>query len=239
MGSYWFPYLFLMAHLLTGAIWILRISRQGKYGTPAEQWIKYVTYLGVVNLVWWMIVWFEPGAQWIGFFIIAGAIAEWWKIIRDQRNIGIPTLIFVLLLLGFWKFLYLDRNVILYAYFVVVLFDGSSQVSGQLLGKRPLLPRISPRKTVEGLAGGILITLVTSLLTYRAFSFSLTRMGWITLFTMTFAFAGDLLGSLMKRRVGIDSYSRVLPGHGGILDRFDSWISAGAFCYLLSCIIEI
>lgn len=239
MGKYWFPYLVLMANLLSGAIWILLINRRGKFGSPGQQWLKYGIYLGVVNLVWWIIAWLEPGASWIGFVILAGSLAEWWKLIRDRRIFWIPSLMLAMLLLGFWRFLTLDRSMVLLTYFVVVLFDGSCQVAGQLFGKRLLFPGISPRKTAEGLAGGLLITLSFSVLTASAFSITPVRMGWITLLTMAFAFTGDLLASIMKRRAGIDSFSRLIPGHGGILDRFDSWISAGAFWYVLSMVMEI
>ncbi len=239
MGRYWFPYLVLMANLLSGAIWILMINRRGKFGAPGQQWMKYGTYLGVVNIVWWITVCFVPGASWIGWGILAGSIAEWWKLIRDRRIYWIPTLILALLLLGFWRFLNLDRPMILLTYFIVVLFDGSSQVSGQLFGKRLLFPDISPRKTVEGLAGGMVITLSFSLLTAGTFSMTPVRMGWVALLTMGFAFTGDLLASVMKRRAGIDSFSRVLPGHGGFLDRFDSWIVTGALWSLISLASEL
>lgn len=239
MGKYWFPYLILMANLLSGAIWILLINCRGKFGPPGQQWLKYGIYLVVVNLVWWITAWFEPGASWIGFVILAGSIAEWWKLIRDRRIFWIPTLILAMLLLGFLRFLTLDRSMVLMTFFVVVLFDGSSQVAGQLFGKRLLFPGISPRKTIGGLAGGLVITLSFSLLTASAFSSTPVRMGWITILIMAFAFTGDLLASIMKRRAGIDSFSRMIPAHGGILDRFDSWITAGAFWYVLSMAMEM
>jgi phosphatidate cytidylyltransferase len=142
-------------------------------------------------------------------------------------------LAFLLISGGFLRFLYLDKNWLLYTYFVVVLFDGSCQVAGQLVGKRPLLPRISPRKTVEGLAGGAVITLATILLTRGSFSFGWGRLILSTCLIMTAAFMGDLLASAIKREAGISVFGRAIPGHGGVTDRFDSLMMSGAVICLL------
>ncbi len=75
-----------------------------------------------------------------------------------------------IVLAGFWSFLHRTETDILFAIFVVVLFDGSSQITGQLVGKNPLLPKISPGKTIEGLVGGTVITLGSVLLVRNSFS---------------------------------------------------------------------
>ena len=142
-------------------------------------------------------------------------------------------MLFVLILAGFWGSLTLEKNLVLYIYFVVVLFDGTAQVFGQMFGKRPLVPRISPRKTVEGLAGASVVTMTAALLTSRSLSIHWTHMLWITPLIMGAALTGDLLASAVKRRMKKETFSHLIPGHGGILDRFDSWLAAGAAGFLI------
>lgn len=233
MHKFWFPYLLLMAHLLSGSVWIALISLKKKYGSAGEQWIKYLVYLVIVNLIWWGLVLFKSGAVWIGAALIIGVLTEWVQILRRDRTLWWPTMLFVLILAGFWGFLTLSKNLILFTYFVVVVFDGTAQVSGQMFGKRALAPRISPRKTVEGLAGASVITMASALLTSRAFSIEWTALLWITPLIMGAALTGDLLASAMKRRMRFEAFSHAIPGHGGFLDRFDSWMAAGAAGFLI------
>jgi phosphatidate cytidylyltransferase len=234
MDDLWFPYLIILAHFLSGAIWIIVINRKGNHDSAKQQWVKYLAYFILFNMIWFPIQIFNTGSLWIGFLILSGAVFEWWKAMRGQRLLWVLTLLFVLILAGFWKFLHFEKPVILYTYFVVVLFDGASQISGQLVGKRLLFPKISPRKTVEGLVGGVLITLASGLLVSHSFPISFTRSIWLILLVMASSFTGDLLASALKRKVEIEDFSHLLPGHGGILDRFDSFIAAGSLMFLLN-----
>lgn len=111
------------------------------------------------------------------------------------------------------------------ALFLCVLsFDAFSQFFGQIFGRHALTRKISPNKTIEGCMGGLLICLLTS---HYAFG-----MAWKGLPIACFALGGDLLASFVKRRAGVKDFSRLLPGQGGVLDRFDSYIFC-ALCYLL------
>lgn len=111
------------------------------------------------------------------------------------------------------------------ALFLCVLsFDAFSQFFGQIFGRHALTRKISPNKTIEGCAGGLLICLLTS---HYAFDTA-----WKGLPIAFFALCGDLLASLVKRRAGVKDFSRLLPGQGGILDRFDSYIFC-VLCYFL------
>jgi phosphatidate cytidylyltransferase len=233
MDEFWFPTLLLMAHLLSGSVWILLISRKGNYGPARDQWIKYLVYLLIVNLIWWGLVLFASGTLWVGVTLMVGALVEWALFFRHERTGWWPSLLFVLILAGFWGSLTLEKNLVLYTYFVVVIFDGTAQVFGQMFGKRPLVQRISPRKTVEGLAGASVVTMAATLLTSKALSIHWTQMIWITPLVMGAALTGDLLASAMKRRMKRETFSHIIPGHGGILDRFDSWLAAGAAVFLI------
>lgn len=98
----------------------------------------------------------------------------------------------------------------------VLSFDAFSQFFGQIFGRHSLIRKISPNKTIEGCAGGMLICVLTS--------FCMFGQLWKGLYISFFALSGDLLASFVKRRAGVKDFSRILPGQGGILDRFDSYI---------------
>lgn len=105
--------------------------------------------------------------------------------------------------------------------------DSFAYLSGVTLGKHKMFERISPKKSWEGFAGGALFTLGTSI----AFSYffpELSLFAWLgfAAVVITFGTFGDLIESLIKRTLNIKDSGTVLPGHGGILDRFDSMIGA-------------
>ena len=122
------------------------------------------------------------------------------------------------------------------AIFVFVwLNDTGAFLVGSAFGKRKLFERISPKKSWEGFWGGLVIVLIAS----QAFAWyapEIGRLHWLGLAAVIVLFAtwGDLTESLLKRTLGVKDSGNVLPGHGGILDRFDSVLMASpaAYCYL-------
>jgi CDP-diglyceride synthetase len=110
---------------------------------------------------------------------------------------------------------------------LVATCDAFSQLWGRLLGRHPLCPRISPAKTVEGLVGGVAMTvLVAALISPLLPVLQVDRRIILGAVVAVGATAGDLGFSYFKRRLGIKDFSSTLPGHGGLLDRFDSLIVA-------------
>ena len=104
--------------------------------------------------------------------------------------------------------------------------DMGAYFVGSTLGKHKLCPEISPKKTVEGAVGGILSSIVVSLILVFAFSVTEKLLAAL-IFTIPFCILGmigDLFASAIKRTAGIKDYGNLIPGHGGILDRFDSII---------------
>lgn len=106
--------------------------------------------------------------------------------------------------------------------------DSGAYFAGRFFGRHKLAPIISPKKTVEGAVGGVICTVVFVLLyglvLQLAFQFDVNYLAGIVygLLGSTISIVGDLTYSVIKRQVGIKDYGNVLPGHGGILDRFDS-----------------
>ena len=117
---------------------------------------------------------------------------------------------------------------------VIVAFgtDIFAYFSGYLLGKHKLCPSISPKKTVEGAVGGLLGSMVLTLVFLYFFSPDLLLHGlWIGFMGSLLSQVGDLVASMFKRKLGIKDYGTLIPGHGGILDRFDSVLFTGPFIY--------
>lgn len=123
--------------------------------------------------------------------------------------------------------------------FVILAFalawgtDTGAYFVGNAIGKRKLLPRVSPDKTLEGALGGILFCLITAFVAKLTFAPFLSLLDALVLGVVSPAMAtlGDLVESLMKRDVRIKDTSRALPGHGGMLDRFDSVLFVAPLVY--------
>lgn len=110
---------------------------------------------------------------------------------------------------------------------LLILSDTAQYFVGRALGRHKLAPSISPSKTVEGAVGGLVVVLAASPLLARAFGLSLP-MTWIVPAGVTAiaGMIGDLFESYLKRRVGLKDSGTLIPGHGGVLDRIDSWLFA-------------
>lgn len=114
---------------------------------------------------------------------------------------------------------------------LVWLVDAGAYFIGTRFGKRLVLPRLSPKKTLEGFLGGILVGLISGLLIGLILENALPELGpWkgalLGLIMGPVAFFGDALMSLLKRTLGVKDTGKLLPGHGGILDRLDSMLWA-------------
>jgi phosphatidate cytidylyltransferase len=116
----------------------------------------------------------------------------------------------------------------------VWLNDTSAYLIGTAFGRHKMFPRISPLKSWEGFAGGLVVTLLASLLFAGLFPGWMAVYHWIALAALIVVFAtwGDLVESLVKRNVGVKDSGTLLPGHGGILDRLDSVILVVPVVYI-------
>ncbi|HOL00959.1 MAG TPA: phosphatidate cytidylyltransferase [Paludibacteraceae bacterium] len=112
---------------------------------------------------------------------------------------------------------------ILSIFILVWMNDTGAYLIGITLGKHKMIPRVSPHKSWEGFAGGILVTLLTGyLLSLWLYQLDLPQWLFMSLIVSIFATFGDLLESLWKRTFQIKDSGNAIPGHGGFLDRFDS-----------------
>ncbi len=121
----------------------------------------------------------------------------------------------------------------------VWLNDTGAYAVGTLMGKRPLWPRISPKKTIEGAVGGVVLSVLAAFVFYHLFYFVTNLFNWVTLSLLISVFAtwGDLFESYIKRACAVKDSGNILPGHGGILDRIDSLLIAAIPAYIFINII--
>ena len=118
--------------------------------------------------------------------------------------------------------------------------DIGAYMFGRTFGRKKLIPSISPGKTVEGAVGGLGVTIVVCLLYVRFILMPYAQLGLTIQGAVLFAIVvsvaaqtGDLAESLLKREAGIKDSSRIIPGHGGILDRFDSLLFVMPVAFLM------
>lgn len=119
---------------------------------------------------------------------------------------------------------YQGRNLLLIAYLVLVvqLSDVLQYVFGKLFGKHKISPNVSPAKTIEGFVGGILSASFIGACMFWITPFTFLQSGLISLMITLLGFFGGLVMSAIKRDRGVKDWGRLIGGHGGILDRFDS-----------------
>ena len=118
---------------------------------------------------------------------------------------------------------------------IIIVSDSAQYYTGRAFGKRKLAPVISPKKTVEGAIGGLVIASLAAIGFGRLWPVGLSELG---MFATGFAIAvagivGDLFESALKRRAGLKDSGSLIPGHGGILDRIDSWLFAVPVFWLI------
>lgn len=128
-------------------------------------------------------------------------------------------------------------------YLLIILFcliwinDIFAYLTGMAIGKHKLFERISPKKTIEGSMGGLVMTILTAFLVnhYWLHMMSDLKMMGMALIVVVFGSLGDLCESMMKRQAWVKDSGNVIPGHGGILDRFDATFLAvpAVWCYLM------
>lgn len=143
-----------------------------------------------------------------------------------------------LLLAGFSQGTW-DRGIVMGYFILLWSSDSFAYVFGNLFGKRRLFERISPKKSWEGSIGGGLITLGISMLIAQNQP-QLSHFQWMVmaLLIIIFGTMGDLVESMLKRSLGVKDSGRILPGHGGMLDRFDALLLSAPLVWAwlrLSC----
>lgn len=170
-----------------------------------------------------------------------------WLLFRSSKEQGFSNwawtmagILYVGWMLSYWvalRDIEAGKELVFWAMFTTFANDTSAFFIGRALGRHRLAPSISPGKTWEGAIGGILASIVASLILSVIFHlpFNYWQIALLGLVIAIFAQLGDLVESLLKRNTGVKDAGKLVPGHGGILDRIDSLIFTGVIVYY--CVI--
>jgi len=214
-----------------------------KSGRRVSQWPITVAILGMGVATWY--------AQAEGLIVAllvgcAGVVA--WRVVDERIENTLAdslasmfTLLWIPFLASFFVLLEQAQDGWQRVFIVIFAVTGSDTgalASGMIFGKHKMAPRISPNKTWEGFAGGLVLGTVAS----SILAFYILDGAWITgaIVGMAAAIAGvvgDLAESAIKRDISVKDMSSFLPGHGGILDRIDSMLVAAPVAYVLFALI--
>lgn len=236
-------YSIILSYFVLGGIGFFFINRRKEKEVARKSWTKFITYFIIIHLLFFSIVINSIVFQWLAALIIAVSAAELLKLFRlsaysNKVFFAGSVLVFLILAIGFIRFSHADKELILFAFLVLSIFDAFSQIAGQLWGKTKIAPKISPNKTVGGTLGGAIVAICSALLLNQLYSEKWYLLVVLAAGVVVFAFIGDILASLYKRKYGVKDYSNLIPGHGGFLDRFDSLIAGGAWVALFSAVLR-
>ena len=133
------------------------------------------------------------------------------------------------------------REAVLLLMVAIVVSDSAQYYCGRAFGRRPLAPTISPKKTLEGAIGGLVFGSATMLIGGRWVfpEASLPVLVLVSAAIAALGMVGDLFESLFKRSAGVKDSSQIIPGHGGVLDRIDSWLFAAPIYYAFVRFIQL
>lgn len=193
---------------------------------------------------------FEPTKTW-EFILIAGAIIFLILMQFRRRNsagvtIGISTTVFGILYIAWFfsfliKIIYLPGGVGLLASVLVItkLGDIGAFLVGVSVGRHPLIPRISPKKTVEGSIGGLAFSVFGAVACRPFIGFSYAHLVLLGVIFGVIGQLGDLSESLLKRDCQVKDSGNIIPGMGGLLDEIDSLLfAAPAFYFYMSVVLK-
>jgi phosphatidate cytidylyltransferase len=224
--------------------------------------LGYILMAGTLGCLWYsyqadffLLYLFMAG---IALSIIIAGLYLFEKEMATGRDVALALsgIIYPIGLFSFWILL---RNApdgrfwMIFGLVCTFIADGGAYFAGRSLGKHKISPRLSPKKTVEGLVGGIAASIIFGLL----FAFSYPKLSdlipYFDPFIKTYPvwlfivlgfvialldLAGDLTASMFKREFGIKDFGNIIPGHGGMLDRMDGVIPVGAALYLILSFIN-
>ena len=235
-------YLIILAYFIFGGVAFYFINRRASRNAARNRRIKYITYCIIIHIIFFSIVFNSVIFRYLAVVICVMGLYELYTLFSHsnysfKQFFYLSLIIYLIFSAGFLLFGGLDKELILFSFLVVAIFDSFSQIIGQLWGKIKIMPSVSPGKTLEGLTGGTVIAILSSILFKGLLDIPTQNVILTAAGIVMFAFIGDSSASFYKRKYNVKDFNNLIPGHGGFLDRFDSFIAGGAwiaFCeYLL------
>lgn len=202
---------------------------------PKRQFpIRFVLLVLVVTLVSvfvpqsWVFWWIMSFAIWVmalKWVLVYPRQEKWY----GRRLFAMGVIILVAAITAMYSLWRLSPWWLMYVFLLVWCADSGAYFVGRKLGRRKLAPHVSPNKSIEGLIGGLLTASIVATCVSNYLVISLTaQIAFLLLsgLTVLASVLGDLFESMLKRRANIKDSGTILPGHGGVLDRIDSLLSA-------------
>lgn len=204
---------------IVGAVATHLVNRGNPAETQKLAWTKFWVYFALVNVLMLVFKYNETLTYYLVLGIVLLGTREYVNVVKRIKSwkiilaLSIPFFIVVAtpILFPLWIINAFEL------YVAVIIFDGFSQIIGQLVKGPKLIPSISPNKTISGFLGATFMLFVSEYVFFHqphALIYSLV--------VAVVSLVGDLFASYIKRKAGVKDYSALLPGHGGFLDRFDS-----------------
>ncbi|MBE6685652.1 MAG: CDP-archaeol synthase [Ruminococcaceae bacterium] len=177
------------------------------------------------------------------FYVLGVAVFSHGK--HTPSDIGLLFTMIFYIIFGFTSFIAIRSIDSKGAFLYILVFisawisDTGAYFTGVLFGKHKLIPDVSPKKTVEGAVGGLFFCVLAFLLygfilgKYFDRSPDYIILGIMGFFLSLVSMCGDLIASLIKRQFKVKDYGNLIPGHGGIMDRFDSTIATSSVLFVL------
>jgi len=238
----------IFAIVLSFVAWHEYASAFDHLGKPLARLVGFIAISLFGTAAWlWGSAWLVAIATFAALLVFAEAVFRHETFAVDQACFSIAGIIYVgfsfahLILLRF-----LAQDVVLATpagdmtlgcAFLWIMFLGTwssdtfAYFAGSFFGRRKLCPAISPKKTVEGFLGGLVGTTAVVAALGCALGFSVPLMALLGVLLALTATVGDLAESVIKRYAGVKDSGRLIPGHGGVLDRFDSVMFTAPFVY--------
>ena len=192
-------------------LFIILISSNHYFGGLFEP-ISLITMLGIIV---WIVVAYQ-------IFLKQGRLSSNFTF----NNFWIGLLIISAFCLVCFQLLTGSRVFLLAVILNIAVFDTGAYIIGKNFGRNPFLPELSPNKTVEGLIGGLISSLLFVICAYLLLEEVSLLQSSVMILAIPFALCGDYFFSFLKRKANVKDTGSILPGHGGLLDRVDSHLAA-------------
>ncbi len=204
---------------LTYLIALLLFTQFILYSQQALQPVLITISLNLWVMLAVLIIFYPKSQKLWGYKIVLGLLG--WLLL----------LTFASSLIGIFQII-AGKKYLVYLLCLVWATDIGAYMVGKQWGKHKLIPQVSPGKTLEGLTGGVICSFFMAAIAYLYFpTHHLASWLMLAMAVSVYAVIGDLLISMLKRRVAIKDTGYLIPGHGGILDRLDSLIAASPLFY--------
>ena len=243
MSSYYFGAVFFL-------ITVLSLHEFYKLTEKCESVIvdKWMSVFGgaMLFVISFLVSFFHVTYALFGVYFLSVACIFAFELFRAKKNpimnLGVSVLGHVYVSIPFCLFCMIEGNsenskLLLLAFFVMIwASDTGAYLVGRFFGKHKMFERISPKKTWEGFCGGLAFSIISGLIFYYSECLPSLHIGYwlaMSVFVFVFGVLGDLVESMLKRSAGVKDSGITMPGHGGLLDRFDSMlllIPVACFC---------